>query len=312
MKSCLLSFCAVLLISGLVSADGVVSISGKVKKGADFLENVTVVAVNSKHEKVAEAVTDKDGKYELKDLTPGLYTLRAMAPKEKKLAFQESGYINLMAGKPVENDFKLRDMREETIVFPKGFNEKNTAQSLAGIRMVQLSVGNNTTANLVTTGLNLHYPANASSAEASEGLIWFDLSSIPSNAQIVSAKLSLYCSGHLAGSNKISMHRALVPWTEKANWFTYDGVNEWKKEGGTDRRDIDRAIEGTTDVPQTGDKAPQWFDFEVTNMVQKWVSKEAPNYGMKSKTTGTASVCMFRSATYNGTNFIKLTVVVGK
>ena len=312
MKRYLLSFCAVLLFSGLISADGTSSISGKVKKGAEFLENVTVIAVNSKKEKVAEAVTDKDGKYELKDLTPGLYTLKAMAPKEKKLAFQESGYINLLAGKTAENDFKMRDMREETIILPKGFNEKNTAQSLAGIKLVQLSVGNSTTTNLVTTGLNLHYPANATSAEASEGLIWFDLSSIPSNAQIVSAKLSLYCSGHLAGSNQISMHRVLVPWTEKANWYTYDGVNEWKKEGGTDRRDIDRAIEATTEVPQIGDKAPQWFDFEVTNMVQKWVSKEAPNYGMKSKTTGTASVSMFRSTTYNGTNFIKLTVVIGK
>ena len=312
MKRFLISFCAVLLAAGFVSAEGTVSISGKVKKGAEFLENVTVVAVNSKKERVAEAVTDKDGKYELKDLAPGLYTLRAMAPKEKKLAFQEYSYINLLAGRPVENDFKMRDMREETIVFPKGFDEKNTAQSLAGIKMVQLSVGSRTTTNQATTGLNLHYPAGVMSGEAAEGLIWFDLSSIPSNAQIVSAKLSLHCSGHLSGSNKISMHRVLVPWTEKANWYTYDGVNEWKKEGGTDRKDVDRNIEATTDVPQTGDKAPQWFDFEVTNMAQKWVSKEVPNYGMKSKTTGTASVCMFRSSTYNGTNFIKLTVVIGK
>lgn len=185
---------------------------------------------------------------------------------------------------------------------------------MKGILIVQITVDNNKTTNQTKSGISCHYPVGQKQGEASEGLIWFDLASIPTGVQILSAKLSLRCMYHAQGINAIGIHRMLVKWNEKANWTTYDGVKEWQNPGGTGRKDFEKSANNYLDVLPGGsaNNLNAWYDFDVTEMVQKWVNKEEPNYGMKTKTLKTASVSVFKSDTYGGSNFIKLTVVVGK
>ena len=310
----LIKICAFLLLicTALFAEEPAGIIAGTVKRSTGALEGVTVAVLNTKKEIMYQTVTDKDGKYELNEVKGGLYTVKALPPKEMKLARQESSYVNVLSGKTSEINFSLREARKETLVFPKGFDEKNTNSPMNGLRIVQLGVDNNKTTNETKFGVSCHYPVGPAQGEASEGLIWFDLSSIQAGTQIISAKLSMRCMFHLQGANSIGLHRVLVNWNEKANWTTYDGVKEWQKPGGTGRKDIEIAANNYVEVPAGGDKMNAWFDWDITEMAQKWVDKEEPNYGMKTKTVKTASVAVFKSDIYNGTNFIKLTVVLAK
>jgi|GEM_PF-2177639 len=314
MKIIKTSLLAALLFCGTFSAEDAAGIiSGKVKKNGAPLEGINIAALDTKKNTVSEALSDTEGKYELKELKPGLYTVKALPATETKLANQESIYTNVLAGKTTEVNFSLRNLKEETLVFPKGFDEKNTNQNLSFVKMVQLTVNDNKTTNEVKTGLRMHYPVGPAQGEAAEVLLKFDLSVLPAGAQILSAKLSLYCDSHYAGTNSISFHRVLVPWTEKANWTTYDGTQVWQKEGGTGKKDINLSYESSlVDIFASKDKVAQWFEWDLTAMFQRWVSKEVPNNGMKSRTAKTASICSFNSPVWNGTNFLKLTVVVGK
>ena len=201
----------------------------------------------------------------------------------------------------------------KTFIFPKNFDAANPKQDLTGVKMVQVTVGDVKTTNAVTTRILIHHPGNGSAmTESAEGLIWFDLSSIPKETKVTSATLSLLCQVHYVGNTKISMQRVLLPWTEKANWETYDGENKWHKAGGNGKSDMDLTPEGSVEVPPGGAKMNTWYDFDVTRMVKMWVGGEAPNYGMKSKSTNTGSVCEFKSAVWSGTNFIKLTITAEK
>ena len=169
MKIIKTSLLAALLFCGTFSAEDAAGIiSGKVKKNGAPLEGINIAALDTKKNTVSEALSDTEGKYELKELKPGLYTVKALPATETKLANQESIYTNVLAGKTTEVNFSLRNLKEETLVFPKGFDEKNTNQNLSFVKMVQLTVNDNKTTNEVKTGLRMHYPVGPAQGEAAE------------------------------------------------------------------------------------------------------------------------------------------------
>ena len=102
------------------------------------------------------------------------------------------------------------------------------------------------------------------------GLIYFDLSSIPTGATITSANLYLYSGYGDTVSSIIDIHRVTVPWTEAATWNKKDGSIGWSTPGG----DYDPAVIGSVTTKTT----PYWANYDVRSSVQSFVDG-IPNYG---------------------------------
>jgi hypothetical protein len=65
------------------------------------------------------------------------------------------------------------------------------------------------------------------------GLLHFDVSGIPENATITSAKLKLYILGDPNEAAIASLlYPAGSPWTTDATWYTSDGTTSWTAPGG--------------------------------------------------------------------------------
>ena len=96
-----------------------------------------------------------------------------------------------------------------------------------------------------------------------EALLQFALASIPSNALVNSATLRLYVTDSLSPL-PISIRSVLVPWDEGT--ASYGSINQ----------QLAPELSATL-MPVSGVK---WQSVNVTNLVQKWVSGSAPNYGL--------------------------------
>jgi len=109
-------------------------------------------------------------------------------------------------------------------------------------------------------------------------LIEFDLSSLPPGSVIVSATLGLYrYDGYNTSGLVLNSHRILDPWTEDVSW--------------TGRPAYDPAIESTTTVSGNG-----WYNWDLTNVVQGWVSGAFPNHGVAIHDNGTGLFQRFVSS----------------
>jgi len=93
-------------------------------------------------------------------------------------------------------------------------------------------------------------------------LIHFDLSSIPSGATIVSAKLKLYTKAHSGHNRTHNIHKIKASWTE--NTVTWNN-----------QPDI---VSTPTDSTSIG-TAVGWKEWDVTTDVQAFVDGTYPNYG---------------------------------
>lgn len=114
-------------------------------------------------------------------------------------------------------------------------------------------------------------------------LIYFNISSIASNAEIVSAKLSLYTFDELikeqfssSESYEIYIQKVISSWDEdKVTWNTRPDVN-----------DKDKFI-----VPDKAD----FTNIDITNLVKDWIKKPSENYGIMISST--------KLSTYRGIAF---------
>ena len=111
----------------------------------------------------------------------------------------------------------------------------------------------------------------------SRGLIDFDLSSIPANATITSAKLSLYCnttSDHtqlhsgLSGSNACFLQRVTSSWTENA-------VN-WNNQPTTS------AVNQVT-LPASTSNTQDYLNIDVLNLIKDIKSNPSSSFGIMLK-----------------------------
>ena len=110
-------------------------------------------------------------------------------------------------------------------------------------------------------------------------LLKFDLSSLPKNAEIQSAYLQLWASVASDGTMN-NLYRITKPWTEGtgtwgntvdgASWTRSDGQILWDQEGA----DFDLNLV-TLFNPQVG-----FNNFDLTDLVKKWVTGEVQNYGL--------------------------------
>src|SRR5207248_1362428 len=120
----------------------------------------------------------------------------------------------------------------------------------------------------------------------------FDLSAIPANATITSAKLSLWHPWWLYQGRTVEAHAVTAAWAEGAdrfpstcstagaNWIDrIDPTVPWANPGG----DFDPAIEDA--VTDAASEEPSWDDWSLAPLVQRWVSGQTPNYGVLLKST---------------------------
>jgi hypothetical protein len=116
-------------------------------------------------------------------------------------------------------------------------------------------------------------------------LLKFDLSSIPANAIVNSATLTMTVQANdsYLVDDTVSVHRVKQNWTEDgATWNTYDGSNSWNTPGGLGASDIDTTALST--LAFTGISADTAEDFTLdTTEIQKMVDGTNPNYGFLVK-----------------------------
>jgi len=121
-------------------------------------------------------------------------------------------------------------------------------------------------------------------------LIQFDLSTIPTNAHILSAQLQLYSKS--GSSGKVNVYRLTRDWTEGTKsgsgtadgvtWKTYDGSNSWTTSGG----DFAHTLVDSNSVDGNVNGFQSW---ELAPLVQDWLAGKYPNYGVLLKATGLMS-----------------------
>lgn len=112
-----------------------------------------------------------------------------------------------------------------------------------------------------------------------EALLRFDVRAIPPQAQVVQATLEFYVTGR-SNANWLwaEAHQVLRPWTAtQATWNQAASGVPWTAPGcngiGTDRAD---AVHDRAYMAATG----QWYDLDLTDLVQFWVVNPGQNYGV--------------------------------
>jgi Disaggregatase related repeat len=130
-----------------------------------------------------------------------------------------------------------------------------------------------------------HVGANALSIR--RGLLQFDLSALPADERIVSAKLSVYRTETLRGSGVVGVHRVTTPWAggtgvntctnDGATWATTGLGTPWSTPGGDfDSTDV-------SSVTKTAGESPGWDSFDVTSLARGWTDGAFPNDGLMLK-----------------------------
>jgi hypothetical protein len=136
------------------------------------------------------------------------------------------------------------------------------------------------------TGLYVATGKGSSATYVYRTLIKFDLSSIPSNATVSSATLSLYYyfGTDGGGSNTTKVYRQLKDWTESgSHWNNYKTDTAWTEAGGFHADDCEQTEIGTVTI---SDITYEWKNISLTaSKVQEWIDGTLTNNGMLLKAT---------------------------
>jgi len=130
---------------------------------------------------------------------------------------------------------------------------------------------------------------------AQKSLLRFDLASIPSNATVQAATLSLYWYGSSNGNSlTVAAQRVLADWVDSQATRTLRKTGfTWSAPGMAAGSDYAAAAAGTALLSGTAGK---WVNLDVTAVAQQWVQNPAANYGfvlLSQAASGsvTASIC---------------------
>lgn len=115
------------------------------------------------------------------------------------------------------------------------------------------------------------------------GLILFDLSSIPSNATIIDATLTLWQGFNSKSSNDrtVRVHRMIHDWYfPSVTWNNYSGSSAWPGGGGGGTGTWESTDLGTFTQYHTGTAGAQRDISLNPSLVQNWINGTNHNYGM--------------------------------
>jgi hypothetical protein len=131
-----------------------------------------------------------------------------------------------------------------------------------------------------------------------EGLVQFEMLSIPAGAIINEATFRLYSySRDSTVPMDVQVYALLRPWVDtQANWGQASTTNPWGLPGANDPlTDRSAALAATRSVVSSSG----WYSFEVTALVRDWVTNPQLNYGIILRGSGIDSVAYsFASANY--------------
>ncbi|MCX7671674.1 MAG: DNRLRE domain-containing protein, partial [Anaerolineae bacterium] len=123
-------------------------------------------------------------------------------------------------------------------------------------------------------------------------LLRFDLSSLPSDAIISSATLSLFVKAASGGALTINARRVTQSWNEtEVTWKARDKAAGllWTTQGG----DYDATVAASTVVDDTKNV---WRSWNITSLVSGWVSAPATNYGLILEASSSNAEKVFKSS----------------
>jgi len=128
---------------------------------------------------------------------------------------------------------------------------------------------------------------------ANTTIIKWDLTDIPTDANVVEATLYLYqVDSDVDSAYDVAVHKitGVNPTITTCTWNTYDGTNSWT--GGADGGQSDiAAAEDTQSLNLTDNEYKTW---DVTDMVADWVAAPANNYGMLVNSDDDATIDSYR------------------
>jgi hypothetical protein len=109
-------------------------------------------------------------------------------------------------------------------------------------------------------------------------LLWFDLSSIPANAEVSQASLQLYAKGWGGSDATLGAHRLLRSFDAcQATWNQARLFGPWGQPGCNDTSTDRRAMpESSVETDTIG----KWYRFDLTELVQEWLSGGQSNRGV--------------------------------
>jgi hypothetical protein len=120
------------------------------------------------------------------------------------------------------------------------------------------------------------------SGTAMEPLARFDLSSIPANARVVMAKVGLYSLDAEPCTNvAVPVYQVRAQWDATTNWISPTVGSGWLVPGA--RSAVSDRVEPAT-YTQTVRAPFTWYDWDITPMVQQWVSNPSTNHGLIADT----------------------------
>ena len=159
-----------------------------------------------------------------------------------------------------------------------GLTVTSSAQTIIQLTPVAdtyLDASNSTT----NYGTTTFFSIEGENTRLKRALLKFDLSTLPSNATIVSASLVLQKVGTDVTANDVSVYRmgTTTPaqnWTETgASWDKYTGSSSWTVSGANS--DIFATPYATTSVSANGS-----YSWTVTSLVNDWVNNSIANNGI--------------------------------
>ncbi|MEN9605026.1 MAG: hypothetical protein RJB39_711, partial [Candidatus Parcubacteria bacterium] len=111
------------------------------------------------------------------------------------------------------------------------------------------------------------------------GLMKWDVSSIPSTATVTDVKI-VYNVTNNSAANTYTIYRSIVPWVAtEANWASSTASTAWGAPGGTDNADdYSPTSLGTLGTASLG-LATSTLNASGRSLVQNWISGASPNYG---------------------------------
>jgi len=122
-------------------------------------------------------------------------------------------------------------------------------------------------------------------------LLRFDLSSIPANAIVSEASLQLYAKGWGGTGGTLDVHRVLRPFEAcQATWNQAQDGSNWGLPGGNDTV-TDRSATAESSVRV--DNIWKWYPFDLTTLVQGWVSGSVANNGVLLRGASSRSTGLF-------------------
>jgi hypothetical protein len=166
------------------------------------------------------------------------------------------------------------------------------------------------------TYLEVDFPdSNYGTAASALTLVNFDLSSIPSNATIVSATLTLTLSVGSMDADDYNIYRVLRDWSEsQATWNSWSTSNSWTTAGcNSNGNDADLSTAWSTIALSNAEaqNTPIDFVFSATGIdeLQKVIGGTYTNYGWKIiKSTGGNAYSFYSSSSTTSTYRPKLVI----